>query len=93
MKKVKALGEYLKGSLYGLKEKYGFIKDIRGLGLMLGVELGFNGKEIVKYCQEKGLLINCTQDKVLRFLPPFIIEKRDIDAAMEILEDALKCHR
>ena len=93
LKKVQSLGEYLRASLYKLKEKYGFISDVRGLGLMLGAELKFNGKEIVKKCQEDGLLINCTQDNVLRFLPPFIIDKKDIDTAMEILEDALKCHK
>jgi acetylornithine/N-succinyldiaminopimelate aminotransferase len=93
LKRVKSLGEYLKGSLYELKSKYGFIKDVRGLGLMLGAELDFSAKGIVKACQENGLLINCTQDNVLRFLPSFIIEKKDIDTAMGILEDALKCHR
>jgi acetylornithine/N-succinyldiaminopimelate aminotransferase len=92
MRKVKSLGDYMMGSLGKLKEKYRFISEIRGLGLMLGAELDFSGKEIVKMCQKKGLLINCTRDRVLRFLPPFTIEKKDIDSALGILEDTLKCH-
>ena len=60
------------------------------MGLLVGVELDFTGKDIVEFCIEKGLLINCTQGNVLRFLPPFVITKQDIDKTIKILGDALK---
>ena len=73
-----------------LKKKFSCIKEVRNLGLLVGVELDFAGKDIVEFCIEKGLLINCTQGNILRFLPPFVITKKDIDKAIKILEDALK---
>lgn len=81
------MGAYLKGSLEGLREKYDFIKDVRGLGLIIGAELDRPGSPVVKACMEKGLLINCAQDKVLRFLPPLIVEKKEIDHLTETLDE------
>ncbi|MCX5781541.1 MAG: aminotransferase class III-fold pyridoxal phosphate-dependent enzyme, partial [Elusimicrobia bacterium] len=88
LKKVLENGKYFVSKLQKLKEKNSFIKDVRGLGLMVGMELDFKGADIVKFCKVKGVLINCTNDKVLRFLPPLIINKKDIDKVIEILEDA-----
>jgi len=85
--KVIEKGEYFIRKLENLKEKYSFIKEVRGLGLMIGVELEFNGAEIVKKMLEKGFLINCTSDTVLRFLPPLIVEKRHIDALVNALDE------
>ena len=62
------------------------IKAVRGLGLMVGLELTEAGDMIVDSCREKGLLINCTQGTVLRFLPPLTISKKEMDAALEVLE-------
>lgn len=90
LRNVRNNGEYFLSQLKKLKGKYAFIKDVRGLGLMIGLELDFLGKNVVEFCQHKGLLINCTQDKVLRFLPPLIINKRDIDKAVGILEEAFR---
>jgi acetylornithine/succinyldiaminopimelate/putrescine aminotransferase len=80
------MGECLFEKLKGLKEKFSFIKEIRGIGLMLGIELLKPGKSIADACMQEGLLINCTQEKVLRLLPPLTISKKDIDRGMKLLE-------
>lgn len=83
-------GKYLGEKLANLKTRYSFIKDTRGIGLMWGIELEFPGREIVEKCLEKGLVINCTADKVLRLLPPLTISKKEIDLAINILDSVLK---
>ncbi|WP_372518925.1 aspartate aminotransferase family protein [Candidatus Ruminimicrobiellum ovillum] len=90
LKDVTDKSKYFVKKLNELKKKFSCIKEVRSLGLLVGVELDFAGKDIVEFCIEKGLLINCTQGNVLRFLPPFVITKKDIDKAIKILEDALK---
>jgi predicted acetylornithine/succinylornithine family transaminase len=82
----KRMGEYLFNRLEELKGKYDFIKEVRGMGLMLGVELNIEGRPIVEECLKRGLLINCTQQRVLRFLPALNITKKEIDRAIEILD-------
>ncbi|GAF77853.1 unnamed protein product, partial [marine sediment metagenome] len=82
-------GEYFREELEKLREAFSFIKEIRGKGLMIGLELTFPGKGIVEECREGGLLINCTAENVLRFLPPLIVEKKDIDEAVKILRDVM----
>lgn len=84
---VKNMGEYLQNKLLELKEKYDFIVDVRGLGLLQGLELNFTGAEIVDKMREKGVLINCTAGSVLRFAPPLIITKEDIDKMVKILDE------
>ncbi|MDR1433922.1 aspartate aminotransferase family protein [Candidatus Endomicrobiellum devescovinae] len=84
------ISDYLRKKLEILKNKYSIIKEVRGVGLILGIDLTINGKDIVNYCLEKRLIINCTHDTVLRLLPPLIITKKDVDCAMKILEEALK---
>ncbi|CAF30657.1 acetylornithine transaminase [Methanococcus maripaludis] len=81
------MGEYFKNSLKTLEEKYEFVKEVRSLGLMVGIELTFNGSDIVSKMFEKGFLINCTSDTVLRFLPPLIVEKEHIDAMISALDE------
>ncbi|MEJ2068634.1 MAG: aspartate aminotransferase family protein, partial [Deltaproteobacteria bacterium] len=73
------MGAYLVKGLLDLKERYSFIRDVRGIGLIIGVELVFEGKEIVERCLERGFLINCTAGTVLRFLPPLIVTRKEID--------------
>ena len=63
----KAMGDYLKGALNGLKDKYEVIRDVRGLGLLLGMRLAIAGGPFVTQCMERGFLINCIQDNILRF--------------------------
>jgi predicted acetylornithine/succinylornithine family transaminase len=81
------MSEYFKERLGNLKEKFpGLIVDIRGLGLLLGMELTRDCESIVKACLEMGVLINYTAETVLRFIPPLIVQKKDIDHLMNILE-------
>ncbi|GHT56395.1 aspartate aminotransferase family protein [Endomicrobiia bacterium] len=82
--------KYLRGKLEDLKKKYSIIKEVRGVGLMLGVELTVNAQKVVGYCLDKGLVVNCTRDTVIRILPALIITKKDIDNAIKILDEALK---
>jgi len=81
--------EYLFLKLNALKEKYKIIKEVRGLGLMVGMELDIEGKSIVEKCIGKGLLINCTHDKVLRLMPALNITQKEIDKAIGILDSVL----
>jgi acetylornithine/N-succinyldiaminopimelate aminotransferase len=81
---------YFLGNLEILKKKYSIVREVRGLGLMLGMDLTVSGKDIVNYCMDRKLIINCTHDTVLRFLPPLIISKKDVDFSIKILEEALK---
>lgn len=89
LKNTQDLGEYLKGCLLKLKEKYPFIKEVRGLGLMIGVELNKNCNFIVDECIKRGLLINCTHENVLRVMPALNITKKQIDQAVSILDEVL----
>lgn len=84
-----AVGAYLYDKLKALAGKYAYVKEVRGLGLLLGMELTLEGKDIVNGCQEKGLLINCVNGNVLRFIPPLNITSRDVDRAVEILEQVM----
>jgi len=81
------VGGYFIEKLKELQKKYSFIKEVRGKGLMIGVELDFEGKDIVTKCQEKGILINCTVDKVLRFVPPLIVTKEEVDKVITALDE------
>ncbi len=87
---AKKIGEYLFLLLNVLRDRYEVIKDVRGLGLMLGVELNIAGKGIVDKCIEKGLLINCTHDNVLRLMPALNVTKKEVDRAIKILDEVLK---
>lgn len=84
---AKKQGDYFLKRLNSLNKPV--IKDIRGKGLMIGVELNQKGDEYVKKAAEKGMIINCANEKVLRFLPPLIITKDDINSALKILEEIL----
>lgn len=86
---VNETGSYFLENLLKLKEKYNFIKDVRGIGLMIGIELKFSGKEIVKKLFENGILINCTNETILRFLPPLIITKKHVDKVVNTLDKVL----
>jgi acetylornithine aminotransferase len=85
----RVVGDYFKERLEELAKKYDIIKEVRGQGLILGVEMMRPGSAIVKTMMEKGFLINCTQEKVLRFIPPLIVEKEEIDLLAETLENVL----
>jgi acetylornithine/N-succinyldiaminopimelate aminotransferase len=83
------LGKYTKDKLLQLKQKYAVIAEVRGIGLMIGVQLTGPGAEIVDKCLEKGLRINCTHETVVRFMPPMIATEDQIDQAVEIFDGVL----
>lgn len=86
---ARKMGEYLSLKLGALKDKYPVIKELRGMGLMFGMELNIEGKIAVEKCMDKGLLINCTHDKVLRLMPALNITKKEVDKAVGILDTVL----
>jgi len=83
------MGAYFKERLLGLKDKHESIVDVRGMGLLLGMNLKIEGDTIVNSCMEKGFLINCIQGNILRFIPPLIVEKEEIDALVACLDGIL----
>jgi predicted acetylornithine/succinylornithine family transaminase len=82
---IQRVGGYFHVLLNDLARKHSFVKEVRGFGLMLGMELDVPGKQIVIDAMAEGLLMNCTHDTVLRFLPPYIATERDVDRAVKIL--------
>lgn len=86
---VKEMGDYLRSQLEQLKEEHDCIVDIRGCGLMQGVELSVPALEIEKRCLEKGMLLIGAGEKILRFIPPLIVQKAHIDEAISILKEVL----
>jgi len=84
------MGTYLMDRLNILKDKFDIITEVRGKGLMIGVELSINGTDIVNECLKRGLLINCTQQNILRMLPPLSIKKSHVNKAVSILTKSIK---
>ena len=92
LKNIQAVGKYFKDKLQELAKKYpNFIVDVRGEGLILGAELAGaeHGRDIVNDCLAKGLIINCTAGKVLRFIPPLIITTAQIDEAFVVMDEVI----
>lgn len=90
MQRVIEVGNYFRKKLRRLQRDLPeYIKEVRGLGLMVGMELTFPGKSIVNQMLERGFLMNCTHDVTLRFLPPYIITKAEIKALVENLEEVI----
>ena len=86
---IRRVGDYFQAELRHIAGRFDFITEVRGYGLMVGVQLKIPGKEIVNRAMEEGLLMNCTHDTVLRFLPPYIITENEVDEAIAILERVL----
>jgi len=89
VEKVHTTGSYLKKGLEELQSRIPLIKEVRGLGLLQGVELTCEGKSVVDECQTRRVLINCTMERVLRFIPPLIVTQPDIDRLLKILSEVL----
>ena len=87
---VRERGAFLSKRLSALQAELPVIKEVRGLGLMWGLELTQEGTPVVAACRERGLLLNCTQGNVIRLLPPLVITDQELDAAIGTLRDALK---
>jgi acetylornithine/N-succinyldiaminopimelate aminotransferase len=92
LENCRAMGDYLRTRLEELKSRHSFIREIRGRGLIFGMELDIEGGDIVKTALQRGLLINVTVGKVLRFLPPLIVTRAEIDEAMTVLDGVLAEH-
>lgn len=90
LKNARVMGTYLMEKLQNFKKKWDFISDVRGMGLMVGIELRQEGKTLVDICFEKGLLINCTQGHVLRLMPALNVTRKQIDIAVRTLDKAME---
>ena len=86
---IQRVGGYFHVQLNELARKHAVIKEVRGFGLMIGVELQIPGKQLVLDALAEGLLINCTHETVLRFLPPYIVTEKEVDQAVKILAKLL----
>jgi acetylornithine/N-succinyldiaminopimelate aminotransferase len=83
------MGSYFRGRLEELKKHHACIKEVRGLGLIIGVELDRPGAPVMEACVQRGFLINCAQEKVLRFVPPLVVTEKEIDQLIEALGSVL----
>jgi predicted acetylornithine/succinylornithine family transaminase len=86
LENCRRVGDYFLKRLMDLKGKHPFINEVRGRGLIIGMELDFEGAQIVTRCMEEGFLINCTMGNVLRFLPPLIISSEEVDQLIGTLD-------
>jgi acetylornithine aminotransferase len=86
---VQQVGKHFVDGLKRLQKKYPFIVNVRGRGLMVAAELDRPGGHMVMKCLERGYLINCTVDRVLRFLPPLIITRQEVDGLLGVLDAIL----
>lgn len=82
---AKRMGEYLAKGLADCKDRHRAVREVRGLGLLQGLELDIDAKAVVADCAARGVLINATSDRVLRFVPPLIITQREIDKLLDTL--------
>jgi len=90
LNRAEEMGEYLTGELERLKEKYSFITDVRGIGLMIGMELSVPAGDIVVKGMERGVLLNVAQDRVLRFVPPLVVTKQEVNEMIAVLDGILE---
>ncbi|HOW36220.1 MAG TPA: aspartate aminotransferase family protein [Candidatus Omnitrophota bacterium] len=89
LKNAKAMSEYVFIKANDLKNKFSCVREVRGLGLMIGIELTMPGKAIVEECFQNGLIINCTHDTVLRLMPALNVTKKQTDKAFDMIGKAL----
>ena len=89
LENVRERGEEIRAGLQRLAARFDFIREVRGEGLILGLELSIDGRPLVDEALRQGLLINCTHERTLRFLPPFIIRPADVKAFLRKLKTVL----
>ena len=87
---VQEIGNYLKEKLECLKKRKNEVVDVRGMGLMIGIELSIPARYVINQCIEEGLLVIGAGENVIRFLPPLIIEKQHVDEAVTLLEKVIE---
>jgi acetylornithine/N-succinyldiaminopimelate aminotransferase len=87
---VREKGEFLRAKLAEFQSRFSIVKEVRGLGLMWGLELAKEGADVVTACRERGILINCTQGNVIRLLPPLVVTPQELEAGLDILRESLQ---
>jgi acetylornithine/N-succinyldiaminopimelate aminotransferase len=90
LEKAERMGNYFFSRLEELAERFSIIKEVRGVGMLLALELKQPGAGIVEDCMRQGYLINCIQQNILRFIPPLIVTKKEIDGLIECLSKSFK---
>jgi acetylornithine/N-succinyldiaminopimelate aminotransferase len=85
LEQARRMGEYLAKGLADCKERHRVVREVRGLGLLQGIELDLDGKVVVSECLARGILINGTGEHVVRFMPPLIITQQEIDRLLDTL--------
>jgi acetylornithine/N-succinyldiaminopimelate aminotransferase len=90
LENCRRVGDYFLKRLEEIKRKFPFIQEVRGKGLILGMALEMDGSSIVKEMMGRGILINCTMGNVLRFLPPLIVMKEEVDQVVAALEEVFR---
>ncbi|ALA56835.1 acetylornithine transaminase [Nitrospira moscoviensis] len=85
LEQAKRMGEYLAKGLADCKDRHRVVRDVRGRGLLQGMELDIDAKAVVADCLARGILINATSERVLRFVPPLVITQREIDKLVDTL--------
>ena len=89
LQNARTVGNYFLKKLRQLQKKHSMIKDIRGRGLMLAIDLDRSSKPIVARALERGLIVNSTHDTVIRLLPPLIIDRKLVDLGCKIIDELL----
>jgi len=89
LERVARMSTFVFKRLASLARRVPLIKEVRGRGFMIGIELTIDGRPIVDACRAQGLLINCTQEKVLRLLPAMTVTRAQLEHGFTILERAL----
>jgi predicted acetylornithine/succinylornithine family transaminase len=90
LENCKKMGDYFLSQLEAVQKKFPFVKEVRGKGLILAIELNIDGSSFVKEMLRKKILINCTMGNVLRFLPPLIVTREEVDRVVKALEEVFK---
>jgi len=90
LENARQVGEYTLGRLAELQQQFDFIKEVRGIGLMIGIELDRPAEWAFKRCLDKRLLINCTHERVLRLLPAMTVTREQIDEGLSIMKEVLE---
>lgn len=87
--RCRRIGSYFRDKLLKLQERHGCVEEIRGLGLLLGIKLNQKGDAVVRGCLQRGFLVNCIQETILRLAPPLVVKEKEIDALIDCLDDVL----
>ena len=90
LENVARVGEYLQQQLKALTERYSVAREVRGRGLIQGLQLDVPARPIVEQALAEGVLFNSTQDTVVRFLPPFLLQEKHVDKGIRVLKKLLK---